>query len=232
MHVVPTFATTLPPVRELPVDDWTRAGIVHLTEELEIYSPLLPKDSVRVDLRVVDLSAHSQGGVIVMTRSEARRERDERALFAVTSTWLARNADSTGLARHGRRDEWHPIPARPPDFVESVEVRHDQAALYRLCGDRNPLHIDTAAARAAGFEKPLLHGLCTFGIACRAVLKTVCDYDANLARSFSGRFVAPVFPGETLDVAMWQDGPVISYTVSASSGSRLVLDNGCCVLVA
>jgi len=109
-------------------------------------------------------------------------------------------------------------------------VRPDQALLYRLNGDRNPLHADPAAAQAAGFQAPILHGLCSYGIACRAILKTICDYDFTLINGFDVRFSAPVYPGDILTTEMWQDRNVVSFRCQVKERDKVVLNNGKCTL--
>ncbi|MDH3983971.1 MAG: MaoC/PaaZ C-terminal domain-containing protein, partial [Gammaproteobacteria bacterium] len=89
---------------------------------------------------------------------------------------------------------------------------------------------DPAAARAVGFERPILHGLCTFGVACKAVLQTICDYDYTLVREFDARFSAPVLPGDTITTDMWQEGNVVSFACSVKERGVVVLRNGKCTL--
>ena len=113
-----------------------------------------------------------------------------------------------------------------------LPVRPDQALLYRLCGDRNPLHADPAVAAKAGFDRPILHGLCTYGIACRAILKTICDYDFTLITGFDARFTAPVFPGDLLTTDMWQDRNVVAFRCHVKARESVVIDNGKCTLLA
>jgi acyl dehydratase len=107
----------------------------------------------------------------------------------------------------------------------TAEVRPDQALLYRLSGDRNPLHSDPAFARRAGFDQPLLHGMCTFGIASRLLINELCGGDAALAAEMSGRFSKPVIPGERLTVKTWTIGRDTRYVVANPAG-EIVLDRG------
>jgi acyl dehydratase len=100
------------------------------------------------------------------------------------------------------------------------------ALIYRLSGDRNPLHIDPAVATAAGFPRPILHGLATFGVAGHAVLKTVCGYDPNRLVSFGARFSAPVFPGETIRTEIWRDGAEISFRALVVERNVVAMNNG------
>jgi acyl dehydratase len=108
----------------------------------------------------------------------------------------------------GPLGERRPVPERAPDLSAEAPTGADQALLYRLSGDRNPLHSDPAFARAVGFDRPILHGLCTFGIAGRVLLHALCDGRADRVRSIEGRFSAPVEPGDVLTVQAWhvEDG--------------------------
>ena len=108
--------------------------------------------------------------------------------------------------------------------------RIDQAMVYALCGDRNPLHRDPEFAKKAGFEVPILHGLCSYGIACHAVLKTMLDYDQTRMTGFDVRFSSPVYPGETQVVEMWQDGNIISFRVRIKERDVISINNGKCTI--
>ena len=100
------------------------------------------------------------------------------------------------------------------------------ALIYRLSGDVNPLHADPEAARAAGFPRPILHGLATLGVACRAMLKTVCSYDPGRISALSARFSAPVFPGETIRTEIWRDGGVVSFRARVMERDVIAINNG------
>ena len=122
--------------------------------------------------------------------------------------------------------EPHPVPTRPADLSVDIQTRPDQALLYRLNGDRNPLHSDPASAKASGFPRPILHGLCTYGITCRAVLQSVLDYDADQILSHQARFSAPVFPGDLITVDLWKDGKDISFEAHVKARGVTVIKNG------
>ncbi|HEY2997692.1 MAG TPA: MaoC family dehydratase, partial [Acidimicrobiales bacterium] len=115
---------------------------------------------------------------------------------------------------------------RDPDHVVTYPTRTDQALLYRLSGDHNPLHSDPAFAQRAGFPRPILHGLCTYGFTGRALLHTVCGGDPAQFRSMSGRFSSPVFPGEALTVRVWVDGEGRAAFQTVGPDGRVVLDAG------
>ena len=115
--------------------------------------------------------------------------------------------------------------------MKECDTRPDQAFLYALSGDRNPLHRDPAFAKMVGFPRPILHGLCSYGAACRAVLSTLAQYQPERITQFDVFFSKPVFPGETLVVELWQDGSTISYRASVKERSgTVVLNNGLCLL--
>ena len=115
-------------------------------------------------------------------------------------------------------------------FYHLERTSLDQALLYRLNGDRNPLHSDPDVARRAGFPRPILHGLCTYGITCRAVLQAITDYDADQIASHQARFSAPVFPGDVITVDFWKDGKAISFEARVKARSATVIRNGLTML--
>ena len=133
-------------------------------------------------------------------------------------------------AAHRPPRERHQMPNREPDLTCALPTRADQALLFRLSGDFNPLHADPETARDAGFERPILHGRCTFGVAGHAILRTVCDYDSTLIRELSGRFSSPVYPGDTITTDMWQDGNVVSFRCRVEARNATVINNGRCIL--
>ena len=115
------------------------------------------------------------------------------------------------------------MPDTAPDLTVDLETRPEQALYYRLNGDENPLHSDPASAVRAGFERPILHGLCTFGLCAHAVLRSVADYDPVRLRRFALRFSAPVFPGETIRVFVWRSG---SFQAQVLGRGDMVARNG------
>lgn len=117
-------------------------------------------------------------------------------------------------------------PDRAPDLVVDIPTLPQQALLYRMCGDRNPLHSDPGFAAAAGFPRPILHGLCTYGMTCKALVDAVLDGDATRVGSFGGRFAGVVFPGETLRAAIWVDGDRSVAVVDTGARRRAVVLSG------
>ena len=119
---------------------------------------------------------------------------------------------------------------RGPDIISELSTSRDQALLYRLSGDRNPLHSDPDVAEAAGFPKPILHGLCSYGTACKSIIQDVCDYDSSLIEQLDVRFSSPVFPGEKISTEIWIDDKEISFRSWVKDRNVMVINNGKCVL--
>ncbi len=232
MMTVPTLATVLVP-EMFPVGlGWDYSQILHSEQRLRLYRPLPPAADLLVNKRVVD--AFDRGpklGALILLEAEARMASDDTVLFTMGCSIVARGDGGFGGPR-GKGVPPHRPPRREPDLSCDIETRADQPLLYRLTGDRNPLHADPVRARNVGFDRPILHGLCTFGVACKAILQTICDYDYTLIREFDARFSAPVLPGDTITTDMWQDGNVISFTCSVKERDAVVLRNGKCTLVA
>ena len=125
----------------------------------------------------------------------------------------------------GPSDPWQ-RPDRDPDLTVVMPTRPEQALIYRLSGDRNPLHADPKFAARGGFSKPILHGLCTYGVTGRALLHALCGSDPARFGSMSGRFSRPVFPGETLTVSIWRDGDGSALFQTANQDGAVVIDRG------
>lgn len=206
--------------------------VVHGEQRLTMHKPLPPAAEVLADERV--LGAFDKGkekGAVILTERVIREKHSGDKLCTLVNTTFARGDGGFG----GPKDEApepHAIPTRAPDLVHDCDTRPDQAFLYALSGDRNPLHRDVNVAKFAGFPRPILHGLCTYGTVCRALISTVCNYDATRILSFDARFSAPVFPGETIATEIWVDGSVASFRSKVKERDLVVINNGKCTLAA
>ena len=231
LKTVPTLATVLVP-EMFPVGlGWDYSQILHSEQRMRLYRPLPAAADLLINKRVVD--AFDRGpklGALILHEAEGRLASDDTVLFTMGCTIVARGDGGFGGPKGKGIPPYRP-PRREPDLSCDITTRQDQALLYRLTGDRNPLHADPAAARAVGFDRPILHGLCTFGVACKAVLQTICDYDYTLVREFDARFSTPVLPGDTITTDMWQEGNVVSFVCSVKEREAVVLRNGKCTLV-
>jgi acyl dehydratase len=230
LKTIPTLATVLVP-EMFPVGlGWDYSQILHSEQRMHLYRPLPPAADLLINKRVVD--AFDRGpklGALILLEAEGRLASDDTVLFTMGCSIVARGDGGFGGPK-GKGIPPHRPPRREPDLSCDITTRRDQALLYRLTGDRNPLHADPAVARSVGFDRPILHGLCTFGVACRAVLQTICDYDYTLIREFDARFSAPVMPGDTITTDMWQEGNVVSFVCSVKERGVVVLRNGKCTL--
>jgi acyl dehydratase len=228
LKVVPTFPTVIawiadPTFASLGADPLTA---LHGAQKIELHRSIELPLKVRVQGRVVDVFDKGEGrGAVMMIRHEMTDLRDGGKIATLTTTCFARAEGGCG-GSSAEQPKPHAVPARRPDQRIEFPTRIDAAFLYRLTGDRNPLHVDPDLARRAGFDRPILHGLCSFGICCRAVLAAYADFDPARVWSQEARFVSPVYPGETLVVSLWRDADVISFEASVGGRDSLVIKNG------
>ena len=230
LQTVPTMASAIVPDMFPPNLGWDYGQVLHVEQRLQLYRPMPAAADLLLNKRVVDVfDRGATRGSMFLFEVEGRLAADDTVIFTVGSTVMARGDSGFG-APTGTGPKPHRVPRREPDLSCDTPTRADQALLFRLNGDRNPLHADPDAAREAGFDIPILHGLCTYGIACRAVLQTICDYDHTLIEGFDARFSLPVLPGDTITTDMWQDGNVVSFQCSVKERDCVVLRNGKCTL--
>jgi hypothetical protein len=191
LRVVPTMAAVLGRntiVRDLNLD---LALMLHGEQRMTLHRPLPSQAAIVSDARVVEVLDKGPGkGALAYIETILRLEGEQDPLVTIGQTLFARGDGGFG-GPSGPAPEIHQVPDRAPDHRHVTQTRADQALLYRLNGDRNWLHADPALARRAGFKAPILHGLCSYAIACRAVLASVCDYDPAMIASFDVRFTSP-----------------------------------------
>jgi acyl dehydratase len=211
--VAPTFHETDPPPLDLPGCDINLSQVVHGSQEIEVNGPLPTFGSAVVHTRIVDIWDKGKAAVIWQEGQAVSAEGD--TLWTVRSSIFVRGEGGWGGDR-GASTKME-LPDREPDCDASYDVTPQQAMLYRLCGDRNPLHADPEFAKAAGFPAPILHGLCSYGIVLRTVTDELLGGDAARVRAFTARFAGVVFPGETIRVRGWHsdEGILVSATIRA-----------------
>jgi acyl dehydratase len=229
LPLLPTYAATLaraarPDFRELGVDP---ARVLHLSQALEVQAVLPVPGQALGETEVTAVQDAGSRGAILEVRTRLRAGSGGAALATATARYLARGAGGFGGSPPPAREAVDD-PARPPDVTLACPTRADQALLYRLLGDANPLHVDPAAARAAGFERPILHGLCTYGIVGLAVVSALCDDDAARLTGLSLDFRAPVYPGETLRFEAWRDAAGANLRLTAPGRGEALLSRGRC----
>lgn len=235
LKVLPTFAAVLgwPGfwVRDLDTGiDWVK--VVAGEQALVLHRPLAPRGTVVGRTRVTDIldKGAGKGALIYSERALVDRDSGERIATVAQTTFCRGDGGFGGPPRAAPAP--HSIPPRAPDLVCDRPTRPEAALIYRLSGDPNPLHADPAVAKAAGFPRPILHGLASFGIACHGILKCLCDHDTARIKAISARYSAPVFPGETIRTEMWRDGAIVSFRARVVERDAVALNNGRCELIA
>lgn len=204
--------------------DWTR--VLHGSQGMVIHRPLPVAGTVIGRTRVTDLVDKGAGkGALLFSARDVIDQASGDLLATLTSTTMLRGDGGFG-GPSGPVPAPHPIPERAPDASLDLPTVPQAALIYRLSGDYNPLHADPKVAAAAGFARPILHGLCTYAVAGRALLKLACAGDPARLTAMSVRFSAPVYPGETLRTQIWREGDVLSFRCFAVERALKVLDNG------
>jgi len=238
LKVVPTAATVLAgrgsaePLATSPghrPSAPNRVMLVHGEQKVELHRPLPATGTFTAQSRTI--GAFDKGpdkGAVLLNQTLWKDDKGE-VVATLTGSSFCRGDGGFGGPSEGQ-PEPHAIPSRKPDLSVDIATREDQALLYRLNGDRNPLHSDPEFARCAGFPRPILHGLCTYGITCRAVLQAITSFDPDQIASHQARFSAPVFPGDVITVDLWQDGREISFEARVKAREATVIRNGLTVL--
>jgi acyl dehydratase len=203
--------------------DWKQ--VLHGEQGLTMHRPLPAAGEVVGRLRVtaIDDKGADKGAVIHSERTLSDAASGD-LLATLEQTTFARGDGGFGGENVKRGSDWA-RPAREPDEVCTMPTRPDGALLYRLTGDRNPLHADPAVALAGGFDRPILHGLCTYGVIAHALVATAGEYDATRLRGLSGRFSSPVMPGEAIATSIWQEDEGLIFEATAEEG-RIVFTRG------
>ncbi len=184
--------------------DWVKS--LHGEQGLVMHAPLSPEARVIGRNRVTNIidKGPGKGALLLMERDIVDAATGKLFATRTSSSFLRGDGGCGAPGQAPPRPE--PLPSRQPDHVVEIETRPESALLYRLAGDFNPIHASPALARKAGFERPILHGLCTFGIASRALIRGACENDPSKLAAVSGRFSASVYPGEKHSVEMWDEG--------------------------
>ena len=198
------------------------AMLVHGSQSVTLHQPLPAAGSATVTGKVAAMYDKGKAAVVVLESNAVAP--DGSSLYTTTSSLFIRGEGGWGGDR-GPSGAQNVPPERGPDHTITYQTSPDQALIYRLSGDRNPLHSDPSFAAAGGFDRPILHGLCSYGFTGRALLHALCGSESARFKSMEGRFSSPVIPGEALTVAIWTtgDGEAVFTT---SVGDRVVIDQG------
>ena len=229
MKVLPTFAAVMGYAgfwtRDLDTGiDWVL--IVNGEQGFTLHAPLKPRGTMVGHTRILDVVDKGAGkGALIYTERKISDKQSGTLVATVTQTTFARGDGGFGGPPRPSPPV-HQIPERAPDMVCELGTRPEAALIYRLTADLNPLHADLDVAKAAGYPRPIYHGLGTFGVVGHAILKSVCDYDPTRVTAMSGRFSAPVFPGETIRTEIWRDGNVVSFRALVPERNIVAMSNG------
>jgi acyl dehydratase len=229
MKVLPTFAAVMGYAgfwaRDLDTGiDWVR--IVNGEQGFTLHAPLKPRGTMVGHTRILDVVDKGAGkGALIYTERKITDKQTGTLVATVTQTTFARGDGGFGGPPRPSPPQ-HQMPDRAPDMVCELGTRPEAALIYRLTADLNPLHADLDVAKAAGYPRPIYHGLGTFGVVGHAILKTICDYDPTRVTAMSGRFSAPVFPGETIRIEIWRDGNVVSFRALVPARNIVAMSNG------
>lgn len=205
--------------------DWKQ--VLHGEQGLRVFKPLPAEGTVIGRTRIVDIIDNGPGkGALMYSEREIVDQKSGEVLAASQSTTFAR-ADGGFGGPTGPKKSVHPVPERAPDLTCDIATLPQAALIYRLSGDYNPLHADPDVAKAANFKQPILHGLCTYGVAGHAVLKLLCGYDPAKLKQMDVRFSSPVYPGETIRTEVWKEGAgKAAFRCKVVERDVMVLNNG------
>jgi len=223
-QVLPTFGVLLAQARTSgELGDFDRAMLVHAEQSIELHKPL-PVEGTLSTSAVVTGIYDKGSGALVQTENRAVDAATGAPMVTCRSGTFIRGEGGFGGER-GSSEPWQ-LPDRAPDHKVTQHTRPEQALLYRLSGDRNPLHSDPAFAARGGFSRPILHGLCTYGFTGRVLLHELCGSDPARFISMSGRFSAPVLPGQALVITIWRGESGTAQFQTASQDGTVVIDRG------
>ena len=199
--------------------------VVHGEQRLSITNALPVSGDFIANAKVI--GCYDKGparGAIIEVETTVKNKKNNEEICKLVSTTFARGDGGFGGPDSPKKEIF--IPDGEPDYVSEISTKPNQALIFRLSGDYNPLHSDPNFAKAAGFEKPILHGMCTYGIACRSLVNEICENDASKLKRFDCRFSSPVYPGETIITEMWKKDKMIYFNSKVKERDKLVLKNG------
>lgn len=200
--------------------------LLHGEQGIRMHRPLEAGKTYVSSYRVAGVLDKGEGKGAMLYFEKLLQEKESGELVStVTSTYVLRGDGGCG-STIAEAAAIHAIPERAADAECTLAVLPQAALIYRLSGDYNPIHADPEAAKKAGFDKPILQGLCSFGVATRALLATCCDNQPERLQAMQLRFSSPVYPGETLRTEFWRDGNVVSFRTTAVERNVVVLNNG------
>jgi acyl dehydratase len=228
LKVLPTFAVNpfIPSFLSIfvPEANLNLFTVLHGEQKIILHRAIAPSGTIRTSMLCESIYDKGDSGAIV---NVSLKSRDENGVlvFENKAVIIDRSAGNFGGDRGPKTEKINPPEGKDPDFNVAYTTSKDQAALYRLSGDKNPLHIDPAFAKMGGFDRPILQGLCSLGIAGRAILQSLCGNDPTRLKSFSVRFMNVAFPGDTLMTKGWRIGAGKYAIHTTNQEGKIILGN-------
>jgi acyl dehydratase len=226
LKVLPSFAVipamgSLPGLARVPGLEFNWAMLLHGEQEVILQRPLPPEATLETSARVAEIYDKGKGALLIL-EAESRDEAGE-SLCTNRCSFFIRGEG--GFGGDSGPKAGHQPPERAPDAVIESPTLPQQALLYRLCGDKNPLHADPDFAKLAGFDQPIVHGLCSYGIACKAIVDRVLEGDVTRVARYRARFAGVAFPGEVYHTAYWREGESILLEVKSAQRDAPIISN-------
>ncbi|XP_077246756.1 enoyl-CoA hydratase 2 [Tasmannia lanceolata] len=235
IQVLPTFAALfslglMGKLHHLPTLQFDPSLLLHGQQYVELYKPL--PSSGCIQNKAVVSGLHDKGKATVLEIETTSYDKESGEILCMNRSTIylrgsggfSKSSPLYSYSKYPVNQISHvKIPKHKPLLVHEDCTHQPQALLYRLSGDYNPLHSDPTVAHAAGFSRPILHGLCTLGFAVRAIIKCLCNGDPGLVKTILGRFLLHVYPGETLITQMWLEGSRVIYQTIVKERNRAVL---------
>lgn len=226
LKVFPSFATIPRRVVFPKLGKISFPKFIHGEELVQLHKPFTPQGEIICYSEVTNIYDKGKAALINVTTTGLSSNRSP--LFDIETSYFYLGAGGFGGERGPKTEPIIPPEGTPPDFSLTYKTTENQAALYRLSGDLNPLHIDPEAARFGGQERPILHGLCTYGFATRAILYSICDGDVSRFKEFKVRFTNVVYPGESLTTEGWKVNG--KYIIQVRTERATVLSNAYAII--
>lgn len=229
LKVLPTMAFVLGTAGFWLMDpavglDWPR--VLHGEQSLVLHRPLDAQEEFKGSTRIGEIADKGAGKPAMFRAYRTLKDLGGNTVAEMSELWVLREAGGFGGERVLPGHVSVTMPDTPPPFSLDLPTSRQQALIYRLSGDRNPLHVHPETAKLGGFDQPILHGLSTLGLVGRALIHLHCGGDPQRLSSISARFTAPVYPGETVRTQSWQDGDSIMFRAIALERDMVVIDGG------
>ncbi len=234
LKTLPSMAVVLCP-RETPTFDQLSINhpemMLHAEQQLTIFKPLRPSGKMVIEDRIgAVFDRGPERGAMIHYQVSGRYEDESEPCFMTTMVSLARGDGGFGGTPPDPARKAQAIPDRLPDIELQCATRPEQALWYSLTGDTNPIHISPRIAKKVGFERPILHGLCSYGMICRVLIQHFADGNPDRLKQYDVRFSAPVTPGDTLQISVWREGSnQVTFRVTSAMTGQKLLDNGLCI---